>query len=98
MPGRGARMQRTALLLLLPNETPGLRQSDGDVGGICHLRLRPGENELRATQRLSVGALIVAVTPVGAACGLPLPALVGAGGDIAGSGGGCLPKRHCANN
>src|SRR5215470_853796 len=40
-------------------------------------------------QRLLVGALIVAVTPVGAACGLPLPALVGAGGDIASSGGGC---------
>ena len=70
---------------------PGSTNLMETEGGIGHLRLRPGENELRATQRLSVGALIVAVTPVGAACGLPLPALVGAGGDIAGSGGG---RRH----
>src|SRR5262245_50157845 len=37
---------------------------------------------------LSVNALIVAVTPVGAASGQPLPVLAGAGCDVAGSGGG----------
>jgi len=37
---------------------------------------------------LSVNALIVAVTPVGTASGQPLPALAGAGCDVAGSGGG----------
>src|SRR5215831_10955319 len=54
---------------------------------VCHLcQVR---NDLRARQHLAVGALIIAITPVGAAGGLPLPALVGAGGDIADSGGGC---------
>lgn len=83
-------MQRTTLLLLLANETPGLHRSDGDGGDICHLRVSVWRKRPPRNASLSVGALIVAVTPV-AACGLPLPALVGAGGDIAG-GGCCNPN------